>query len=391
MIEIEYNLNDVKPNDPKYNQLPGVNLMTNHLNDSKDRIYNYIQRFKNSNKNDGVAPENILRTLLDCVNLNHLSKNHPHIDLAVTKDMGEIADQYEIISVKSSRRAKNLAVAVSDTKSIKVVSLLSYIIFANYNYQDNIKQTFSARSTWQKALLSMYRSGNRFYTEAIYLVAYYCMFKNSENYKKNFLDDLNVLTSVGNHGLDTAKLKLTDGNFSDYKLRVLKRIQNFGSKVSLGFIYLKETEKNTQCIIEKTGAIELSKYWEKLLTVWNDDNFFEQEIEGEVWVEKKYIDLQRLKRVFNIEGQSLGVKIIINTNDYKPVDKLAGLTEEERDEVIKSDARLRTSKLSVSTKYRHSNFGEYENEVGDYFDKAIDKIRENPPIIKKFNDFLNQI
>ena len=113
-------------------------IATNVLT-KRSRLYDAMKNFYMQSQNNGVYAENILRIVLDGVNLNHLSKNHPHVDIAIpsiAKNIPGVTQPHEIISVKSSiARNPSLSTLLRDTKSIKIESVFSYIVFASSNFE----------------------------------------------------------------------------------------------------------------------------------------------------------------------------------------------------------------------------------------------------------------
>jgi hypothetical protein len=68
-------------------------IISVNINRNKTKLYYNIQNFKAQSENNGVYAENILRVLLDAVNLNQLHKNHPHVDIAIVNEIPGVAQK----------------------------------------------------------------------------------------------------------------------------------------------------------------------------------------------------------------------------------------------------------------------------------------------------------
>jgi len=88
-----YNLN----NQPNLQDPVSVSIFKH-----RNQLYKNILRFRGQSQNNGIFAEEIFRLVTDAINLNQLYKNHPHVDLAIVKEIPGVAEKNEIISVKSS-------------------------------------------------------------------------------------------------------------------------------------------------------------------------------------------------------------------------------------------------------------------------------------------------
>lgn len=354
-------------------------IISSNIIRRKEKLYHNIKNFSSQKTNDGINAENILRLVLDGVNLNHLSKNHPHVDIAIINPIEGFAQKNEIISVKSSIKSKpTLSNLISDTKSIKLESMFSYIVFANSNYELNYeKMFFSPKKLLVDSIRKLKQSKKKHFKEVVNLVAYYIMFKNQSDEQINFDKDLD---SICNDSFD-----LIHGKYNYYRMQVLRRLVYLDNPISLGGVYLQRNEELT-CVIKKTIPIKLNKYWEKLVDIWLDEDFFESEA-------VKYLTLPLVKDLFGIsQRDDFPIEVSISFGDYVPSgEDFTGLSDREKIEIAKKRAEKRTNKLYVATKFKDANFGENEEEVNKFFLKSIDMIEDNPKVIKKFSNFVSTL
>ena len=354
-------------------------IISSNIIRRKEKLYHNIKNFSSQKTNDGINAENILRLVLDGVNLNHLSKNHPHVDIAIINPIEGFAQKNEIISVKSSIKSKpTLSNLISDTKSIKLESMFSYIVFANSNYELNYeKMFFSPKKLLVDSIRKLKQSKKKHFKEVVNLVAYYIMFKNQSDEQINFDKDLD---SICNDSFD-----LIHGKYNYYRMQVLRRLVYLDNPISLGGVYLQRNEELT-CVIKKTIPIKLNKYWEKLVDIWLDEDFFESEA-------VKYLTLPLVKDLFGIsQRDDFPIEVSISFGDYAPSgEDFTGLSDREKIEIAKKRAEKRTNKLYVATKFKDANFGENEEEVNKFFLKSIDMMEDNPKVIKKFSNFVSTL
>jgi hypothetical protein len=370
MIKKEYKLSD--PSNSS-------DVISQNIRKRREKIYYNIKNFSVQKTNDGIYAENILRLILDGVNLNHLSKNHPHVDLAIINSIEGFSQKGEIISVKSSiKRNPTLSNLISDTKSIKLESMFSYIIFSNSNYELDFKTSFfSPKMMLNRSIDLMRDSNSNNYKEVVNLVAYYVMFKNNSREQINFNSDLDKI--INND------FNLTYGTYNTYRISVLRRLVYLDNPISLGTMYL-ERGKELTCVIKKTNPIKLNKYWEKLVNIWLDEEFFQSD-------KVKYLRMSMVKDLFNIPGnEDFPIEIKISLGDYSPEKTdFSKLSDAEKIEIARARADKRSNKLYVATKFKDADFGEQEKDVNDFFLKSIDILEEEPKLITKFNNFISNI
>lgn len=372
MLRARYKLSDK----PKSDDIISTNIFKR-----RDKIYYNIRNFFTQTLNNGVFAENILRLTLDGVNLNHLSKNHPHVDIAIVNEIPNFARRNEIISVKSSISKKpSLAQLISHTKSIKLFSMFSYVLFANSNYELNFeKDFFRSKELLESGIETLKDLDNKDWKSLVNVTMFYLMKKNKQQYVDNYYEDI---LKIGSGEYD-----LTFGNYNTaYRIPVLRRLVHLDAPISLGAIYLKEEKGDVVCHIHKTNPIKLNKYWEKLVDIWLDQEFFGKE-------DVKYLNLKLVKELFGIDdGDSFPIEFQISIGTYSPEKPdFADKTERERVEIAKAKSQQRTNKLYVATKFKDANFKDKEEDVNKFFTKSIDILEEDPKLIKKFNNFIDLI
>lgn len=384
MIEKSYRLSD--------SDSQGDLIATNIIK-RKTRIFYNMKNFYAQTQNNGIFAENILRLALDGVNLNHLSKNHPHVDLAIINPIEGICRKNEIISVKSSiSKNPSLSSVLRDTKSIKLDSMFSYILFANSNYELNFERDFFNSKSLLKIALDIIKRNHKVEEEILDRVGdnkdfkavlnttiYYLIFKNKEGEKENFIEDIITISNSE----PESNYELSHGGYFSYRTAVLRRISHLDAPISLGAIYMKE-EDNLTCYIHKTNPIPLNRYWEDLVKIWIEEEFFEYDT-------VKYLDLKLVKRLYGIsDTDTFPVKIKISIGEFNPEQNdISVLSDRERIEKSKSKAEKRTNKLYVATKFKDADFGDNDEEVNNFFLKSIDIMEQDPTLIKKFNNFIS--
>ncbi len=381
MIKRSYKLSDEK----KEGDVISTNIFKR-----RSKIFSNMKNFYAQSINNGIFAENILRQTLDGVNLNHLSKNHPHVDLAIVNPIEGFSQKNEIISVKSSISKKpTLSSVMRDTKSIKLESMFSYILFANSNYELNYERDYFNSKSLLKSGIDLIKKiekssnedliskvgDNKDFKAVLNTTIYYLLFKNKAEEKDNYYEDI---IKISNNDY-----KLKHGSYSSYRIAVLRRIVFLKSPISLGAIYMKE-EDGLTCYIKKTNPIPLNRYWEDLVNIWLDEEFFESD-------KVKYLDLNLVKQLFGIPGGSdFPIEIKISIGDYAPdqIDN-TGLSDYDKIEIANKKADKTTKKLYISTKFKDADFGDKDDEVNDFFLKSIDMIEDNPNLVTKFNNFVS--
>lgn len=354
-------------------------ILSSYIRKRREKIYYNILNFNAQNLNNGVFAENILRLSLNAINLNHLSKNHPHVDIAIINEIPGIVEKKEIISVKSSiRKGTGIGKVIADTKAIKLESMFSYILYAHSNYELTYERSyFNSKTILNDSIKKAYENGNKNYKEILNVVTYYLMFKNKEEFEKDFYNDINILINTDiSEFKNKRSVNLKFGTYGQYRFSVLRRLSNLDSPISLGIIYLEENEGDITCVINKTNSIKLNKYWERLVDIWLDNDYFEGK--------SKYLRLKDVNMLFGISTFPIEIKISIG--DYVP--SREEVSDIDKIQKSKKRAELRTNKLYVATQFKDASFGDKEEEVNDFFIDTIDTLEENPNLITKFSNFL---
>jgi len=349
----------------------------------RSKLYDSIILLSKQNVNDGIAGENIVRILFDGVNLNHLSKNHPHVDIAIINGIDGVVIEDEIISVKSSLKLNSsISSVISDTKSIKLESLFSYVLFSNFNFNLTYESLFfRSKSILNKSIISI-REGTgteKNYKAAINITFYYLMFKNSKDQEANFAEDIERL-SLSNEEVD---YDLMNGKYSLYSAMVESKINRLDSPISLAGLYLDKNRDNLTCILKKTNTIPINTYWYKLLEIWIDNKFFDTKT-------TKYLSIKHVKKLFNITDFPIEIRISIG--DYTPpVRDKTRHSEDRINGIARKRGIKKTNKLYVATKFRDADFKNKEIEVNDFFKKTIDILEKEPRLILNFSTFLKTL
>jgi hypothetical protein len=154
--------------------------------------------------------------------------------------------------------------------------------------------------------------------------------------------------------------------------------------MSLGAIYV-DTEGRV--IIQKTNTIKLNRYWENLVDIWmtgrNGEDFFSK-------TSKSYLNLDEVGELFGI-GEEFPIKITLSIGSFVPETETEPRSEMDKIKAAKLRSEVKTFKLWVATKYRDTNFGNNEREVGDIILKSVDALQRDPGTIPKFKDFISQL
>ena len=337
----------------------------------KSSLYNSIKKFAHQKSNDGIFAENIIRLTLDGINLNHFYKNHPHVDICVVNPIPGVAEKNEILSVKSTKYFTTISKLLTDTKSIKIESLFSYVIFAHYNYDVEIIN--SPLTMLNKAISIASGYSNVDYKKIVQITTYYLMYQNISGITKDFESDiLNILKGVNN---------LTHGSYTSYNMQVLRGLSRLNIPISLGVCYIDtrtRSEEDTICVIEKSNPILLKRYWLKLLDVWCTRKYFGVvNAKGEKVT--KYLRFEDISKIFGIE-RDFPIRIEIGTGTYS-VD-----TVPTGDKIEKARQRL-----YVATKFKDANFKDQNDRIVKSFSKMIDVLEENPRFVIKFDRFIKNI
>lgn len=347
----------------------------------KNKLYYNIKSFAKQPENNGVFAENILRIILDGVNLNHLSKNHPHVDIAVLNEIPGIAKKNEVVSVKSSTKQRpTLASVIGDSKAIKLESMFSYILYSDSDYRlDYQEKYFKPKQLLKNAINSVY--DNERYKEAINVVLYYLFFKNEARYKSDFDNDLNIISQLSEHSEKSRKrvngriiyqkenIDLTFGQYGDYAWKITKKIAELNNPISLGVVYLENRDNNLTCVIKKTSDIKVSRYWQDLVEIWIDEGHFASPV-------TKYLNESKVKELFKINDvDDFPIEIRISIDGYVGLESSV-------------DSKTRTDKLYVATKFKDAEFSGREDEVNNFFLQTINILERRPILIKKFKDFI---
>ena len=368
-------------------------IISENIFKERDNIYWNMKNFQAQATNDGIFAENMFRLILDGINLNHLSKNHPHVDIAIENPIPGFSQENEIISVKSSiSKRPTLKNLISDTKSIKLDSMFSYLLFANSNFELQYERDFFKP---RKLLAEAIRMVNEvkddrteahlkvMYKKVVNITAYYLMKKNKPDELDNFLGDIGLVIESEDPNQNQ---ELCYGNYNSIRIQVLRRIAYQDAPISLGALYLKDVQGDLTCFIYKTNPIKLSRYWETLVDIWLDEGFFSFET-------TKYLNLELVKKLFSIpDEENFPIQIEISLGGYeRKLPDHSDKSEREKVAIAKDLAKKRTRKLYVATKFKNTNFGDNQEDVNKYFIKTIDILSKKPNLVTRFDKFADTV
>lgn len=311
-------------------------------------------------KNEGIFAENITRLIFQGENLNHFTKNHPYVDIAVMDPIDGVTKRNELISIKSTLKYKTIASILTDTKAIKFDSLLTYLIYS-YNLYKKDSQPFSI--TELQRGLNKYLHDNQIeitqqqHKNIIYILIYHII-----HYSKDFIDK-----SLGDFetSLISDILQYLDGelDIEEIKEFVKNELKRLIYPVSLSIVFI---DSNNILNVYKTISIPLWELFFKVMNKWHKNNFFGVGV-------IKYLKFSDIIDIYKDErGELFPTKIHIDFSDF--------------DNKERGNKRKR---LYVSTELKDAHFDEYEEETLDTLYKVIQKLEEDPSKIKKFKKFLN--
>ena len=367
MIHREYTLS--KEYDEK-----DEDIISKNISKKRRILYRSIVAFYKQENNNGYYAEDILTTILDGVNLNYIHMNHPHVDVVSEHDIKDFCKKNEIISVKSSITEKSLNI-ITQCKSIKLESVFSYILFSISNFNEiYISELQKSKMLLNKSIeiIGNYYDVNNESEKKIYqhkhkmvvnLVLYYLTNKYSE---EKFYNDLDIISKINDASIENITLS-SGRSYLEYYNKIDSEIKKLTNPISLGLVYM--IDKNT-CVIEKTNSIPFCDYWNRILRIWIEGNYFNNK--------NKVIKYLNKSNVIELFGNK--EKLDINTIQIS----IDGYTPKE---LIKKD-KIRVDKAYISTKYKNSDFKDKDEDVYKYFSNVIDILEKDPDLITKFNDFI---
>ncbi len=347
----------------------------------KGRKNKELQLFKSNRKNEGIFAENIIRNIFNGENLNHFTKNHPYVDIAVIEPIDGVTIKNELISVKSTLEYKSIGNILKDTKAIKFDSLITFLIYA-YNLEKNISHPFSI-SEIQIGLRKWLT--DRKLTQEQYIGVYYLILDSILNYSNNYSENTlkefehEIMYSIENYLSGELDIK-------DIKDSVTTEIKKLNSKypVSLSIAFLGDDESSNINVefgdvdplnilnVYKTKTLPLGDFFLSVMEKWADSNYFGAKNINDEYV-TKYLTYDDISNVFNTNIQNLfPTKIHIDLTSFEGKDK--------------GNERKR---LYVATQLKNGYFDEYEEEILNSFQKMLKELEKDPSKIKKYKQFLN--
>jgi len=341
-----------------------------------------LQLFKKSNrKNEGIFAENIIRNIFKGENLNHFTKNHPYVDIAVMEPVKGVTIENELISVKSTLEYRSIGHMLRDTKAIKFDSLITFLIYA-YNLEKSDSQPFNI-SEIQFGLRKWLTENNL--TQEQYVEVYYIILEGILSYSNNYSES--TISKFENKLLSNIENYISgDLDIDDIKENVIGEIKKLNSKypVSLSVAFLgndKYSNVNSQfgdidplnvLNVYKTKTLPLGDFFLSVMDKWSKSNYFGAKNDKGKYV-TKYLTYSDVADVFDTTIKELfPTKIHIDLTDFEGKDK--------------GNERQR---LYVATQLKNGYFDEYEEEILNSFQKMIKELEKDPSQIKKYRDFLN--
>lgn len=384
----EYNFQlDQMDKEPDSKQ-PGAIELYNNIRKKRHKISNYIKAFSKQKQNDGIFSENIVRLVLDGINLNHFHKNHPNVDIATVNPIPGICLEDEIISIKSSINYTSLNTILRDTKAVKIESLFSYLLFSYNEYKDYTDSSVSPISLLNKALVIVSKQleedgEDEFndYEKIVNIVTYHLMFHNEDFDMSKFILDIEKIANKS-----YKKQRLSYGYFyKNYETSINKELDELKTPISLGIVYIAPKTKGTdniKLVIRKCNPIPLNVYWRNLLKEWCDLKYFN--VKGARGKVTKYLSFDSIRKVFQLgdDVKDFPITINISTGAYKYQYEIS----DKKERIAR-----KVNKLYVATKMRDADFQDKERDVFSMIEKEIDVLEKDPNLVIKFNDFINKI
>jgi hypothetical protein len=398
----------------------------------KESLYDNIKRFSTAAENTGSYSEEIIRILFDGIDLNKLNKNNPNVDVAVVKPIEGVVENREIISIKSSISKTNVIEVLNTSKSIKIESLMSYILYANSNY-DITYQNKHFRSLLRSGLDLCIGVNGVDYRKVMNTTLYYLFFKNNKNEEENYFNDIKFiidLTLNPTKSKDLALLEndlkelykeyetigdeeklefenrikekqkaigrfnftLTHGDYKDYNTQVLEKLIALDTPVSLCTVYIKgKGTDDLTCVINKTKAIKLNYFWLQILKVWCDKDYFNSKNEEGKSV-TKYLNSSEVIEIFapsSSEGEktttsdAFPIQIEIGIGDFKGKELTIDQKKAKNDDMV--------DRYQTFSKYIDTDFKSYNKLVNRTVSKIIGDLERDPSKVLKYEEFRKKI
>jgi len=359
-----------------------------------DKISEYIYRrrkllyanIKNlagvsSKANNGTFAENIITTIFGGGNLNHLSRNYAHFDVAVVDGVEGIIENDEIISVKCTHDYKSVPNILKNTEAIKLNSVFSYVLVAISNFKFISDRTnFSSKNLIDAGIEICKKYKKVDFVKVINTTLYYLVFKNNKEELDNYTSDINKILS--------RKDDLTYGSYIDYNLKVKKEVDNLDYPISIGTVHIDNKSKETDdviCVINKTKPIPLSTYWYALVDIWSGGKYYLKPTKSQ------YLTYTDISRLFKLDKLGFPIQVNIGTGSYN-IDEEKNEYENEEDRIknIKGVNRSKIIKLRTASKLNDADFGKYNDDIINTFSYMIDDLEDDPSKILKYQEFIKK-
>lgn len=398
----------------------------------KESLYDNIKRFSTAAENTGSYSEEIIRILFDGIDLNKLNKNNPNVDVAVVKPIEGVVENREIISIKSSISKTNVIDVLNTSKSIKIESLMSYILYANSNY-DITYQNKHFRSLLRQGL-DLCIGVDVDYRKVMNTTLYYLFFKNNKDEEENYINDIKLIIDLTLNKPNQKDLEplenalkdlykeynsindeeeklefeniikekqkeigrinftLTHGDYKDYNTQVLEKLIALDTPVSLCTVYIKgKGTDDITCVINKTKAIKLNYFWLQILKVWCDKGYFNaKNPEGKSIT--KYLNSSEVIEIFapsssevdkTTTSDAFPIQIEIGIGDFKGKELTIDQKKVKNDDMV--------DRYQTFSKYIDTDFKSYNKLVNRTMSKIIGDLEKDPSKILKYEEFRKRI
>jgi len=352
----------------RYNIKKNFDLFSNDVKTRRSYKSDDLKLLSTRRKNEGIFAENIARIIFKGENLNHFTKNHPYVDIAVMKPMEGITKENELISIKSTLEiSTSVAKILTDTKAIKFDSLLTYLIYS-YNLYKNISQPFSINELQRgiKRYLQSRKISQEQHKDIIYILIEHII-----EYTKNFSNlplgkfETSLISDVEDY-----LGGITD--ISDTKNYIKKEMGKLYYPISLAVVFIGPNDKMKNVKSEnilnvyKTDSISLGDFFFKVMKKWADKGAFAAK-------KTKYLNFGDILDVYGAKrGTLFPTKIHIDFTDFGGKER--------------GNKRQR---LYIATELKDGYFDEYEEEVLTTIHNIINDLEKDPSKVKKYKNFLN--
>jgi hypothetical protein len=379
----------------KYNIKSNFDSFSKDISARKIHKEDGLSLFTTKRQNEGIFAENITRIIFKGENLNHFTKNHPYVDVAVMEPMtiGEgkseevITKKNELISVKSTLEYSTVASVLRDTKAIKFDSLVTYLIYA-YNLYRKTSQPFSVGEI-QKGVAKYLnkRENNPEFTQYHYKGFIILILQHIIRFAKN-PTELNPFEVALIRDIERFLTgKISEKNIKRRYGKIKTEIRKLTYPISLSIIFIGKPTIESDSPLEgvegkhilnvyKTNSIPLGKFFFNVMNKWIDNEYFGYKSKKTGKLVEKYLNMEDIIEVYQAKkGNLFPTKIHIDLSDFGGKEK--------------GNERKR---LYVATALKDGYYGKSEEEEKEILDsilKLIKKLEKDKIKIDDFKKFLD--